>query len=143
MRTMVTAAMVTLGASAALAQSVEPLPSVMHGTWTAVVPNVRTFTDAFTVTLDGPRAAGALTGRLTLRGIACGAIDEPLTGTWDGVELRLESAVRPNINAQRPNGQCGSGRVTFVLKRKAGQAGFEGESTRDGTQIVSQITLGP
>jgi hypothetical protein len=140
---MTTVTIVALAAGAALAQTVLPLPKVMQGTWTAVVPNVRTFTDTFAVTLDDPAPSGALTGRLTLRGIGCGAVDEPLTGTWDGVLLRMESVVRPNVNAQRQNGQCGNGRVTFVLKRKTGQTGFEGESTRDGSPLPSQITLGP
>ncbi len=117
MRTLPALTLLALAAGVAAAQSVEPLPKIMHGTWTAVVPNVRTFTDTFSVTLDGPPQGGALAGRLTLRGGVCGAQNEPLTGTWDGTELRLESMVRPNVNAQRPNGQCGNGRVTFVPER--------------------------
>jgi hypothetical protein len=143
MRSSATAAILALAASAVLAEDAPPLPKVMRGTWTAIVPHDRAYTDALSVTLDESAGAGALTGRLTLRGVTCGAIDEPLTGTWDGAVLRMESVVRPNTNAQRMNGQCGSGRVTFVLKRKPGQPGFEGESTRDGASLPSQIVLAP
>ena len=113
-----------------LAQTAAPLPSKMSGRWTAVVPGGQTFTDTMSVVLDVPATTGPLTGRLTVRGVTCGALDEPLTGTWDGTELRFESRVRPNVNSQRMNGECGTGKTTFVLSRKPGQAVFEGESRR-------------
>jgi hypothetical protein len=69
------------------------------------------------IVLDVPATTGPLTGRLTVRGVTYGAIDEPLTGTWDGTELRLESQVRPNVNAHRMNGECGTGKTTFALSR--------------------------
>ncbi len=119
------------------------LPTAMSGRWTAVIPGRQTYTDTMSVVLEVPAGTGTVTGRLNLRGVTCGAINEPLTGTWDGTELRLESQVRPNVNAQRSNGECGTGRVTFVLKRKPGQVGFEGESLRDGSTVPSQITLAP
>ncbi len=125
------------------AQTAAPLPKTLSGRWTAVVPGGRTFTDTMSVVLDVPATTGPLTGRLTLRGVTCGAIDEPLTGTWDGTELHFESQVRPNVNAQRTNGECGTGKVTFVLSRKPGQAVFEGESRRDAAPGASQITLAP
>jgi len=120
-----------------------PLPKSMSGSWTAVVPGRQTFTDSMSVVLDVPAGTGAVMGRLTVRGLACGAVDEPLTGTWDGTEPRLESVVRPNVNAQRMNGECGNGRVSFVLKRKPGRDGFEGESQRDGSPVTTQISLSP
>ena len=40
----------------------------------------------------------------------------------------------------RNNGDCGTGRITFVLTRKPGQPGFEGENHRDTS--TAQITLG-
>ena len=129
-------------AGIALAQTSAPLPAAMSGRWTAVVPG-RTFTDSLSVVLDVPGGTGPLTGRLTLRGVTCGASNEPLTGTWDGSELRMESQVRPNVNAQRANGECGTGRLTFKLTRKPGQTTFEGEALRDASAVPSQVTLAP
>jgi hypothetical protein len=86
---------------------------------------------------------GPVTGRLTTRGVTCGAIDEPMVGTWDGTELRFESKVRPNVNTTRMNADCASGRVTYVLTRKPGQATFEGEANRDGMSTPVQVTLSP
>ena len=126
-----------------LAQTTAPLPKAMSGRWTSVVPGGRTFTDTWSVILDASGGTGPVTGRLTLRGVTCGALDEPLTGTWDGSELRMESQVRPNVNAQRTNGECGTGRVTFKLTRKPGQSTFEGESHRDAAPSPSQVTLAP
>lgn len=120
-----------------------PLPKSMNGRWTAVVPGGRTFTDTMSVVLDAPNGTGAVAGRLTSRGVVCGALDEPLTGTWDGTELRFESLVRPNVNVTRPNGDCGNGRIVFVLIRKPGQGAFEGESRREGSPNPVQITLSP
>ena len=126
-----------------LAQTIAPLPKIMSGRWTAVIPGGRTFTGTMSVVLHVPAGMGPLTGRLTSRGVTCGAVDEPLTGTWDGNELRFESQVRPNVNAQRSNGECGTGRVTYVLTRKSGQTTFEGESRRDAAPAPAQITLAP
>jgi len=126
-----------------LAQATAELPGRMSGRWTAVVPGRATYSDTMSVTLDVPSGTGPLTGRLTSRGVTCGALDEPLTGTWDGTELRFESLVRPNVNAQRADGNCGTGRVTYVLKRKPGQSAFEGESHREGLKIAVQVTLAP
>ena len=126
-----------------LAQAIEPLPKTMSGRWTAVVPGGRTFSDTLSVVLEVPGGTGPLTGRLTLRGVTCGAVDEPLSGTWDGTELRMESRVHPNVNALRANGECGTGRVTFNLTRKPGRTTFDGESLRDAAPTPSQITLAP
>jgi hypothetical protein len=125
------------------AQTAAPLPKAMSGRWTAVIPGGRTFTDTLSVALDAPAGTGPVTGHFTNRGVTCGAANEPLTGTWDGTELRFESQVRPNVNVQRANGDCGTGRISFVLTRKAGQATFEGESRRDGMSVPAQITLAP
>jgi hypothetical protein len=106
-----------------------------------VLPNGRLYTDTMSVVLDAPAANGAVTGRLTVRGVTCGAQDEPLTGTWDGVQLRFESQVRPNVNAQQKDAQCASGKVVYVLRRKPGQLAFDGEFTRDGMNVPGQATL--
>lgn len=130
-------------AGTVLAQATASLPKAMSGRWTSVVPGGRTFTDSWSVVLDASAGTGQVTGRLTLRGVTCGALDEPLTGTWDGRELQMASQVRPNVNAQRTNGECGTGRVTFKLARKPGQSTFEGESQRDASSVPSQVTLAP
>jgi hypothetical protein len=124
-------------------QTAAPLPKTMSGHWTVVVPGRQTYTDTMSVTLDVPSGTGPLTGRLTSHGVICGALDEPLTGTWDGTELRFESQVRPNVNTQRMGGECGSGKITFVLTRKPGQDRFEGESHREAPFAPAQITLAP
>ena len=125
------------------AQSVAPLPKALSGRWTAVVPGNKTFTDAMSVVFDDPVQSGPVTGKLTSRGVTCGAQNEPLTGTWDGTVLRMESKVYPNVNAQRPNGECGTGRINYVLTRKPGEPTFEGEAVRDGMALASQVTLAP
>lgn len=130
-------------ASVALAQLVAPLPKSLSGRWMTIGGGVtgRTFTDTMSVAFDDPVGIGPVRGRLTSRGVVCGAMDEPLTGTWDGSELRFESQVRPNVNVARKNGDCGTGHISFVLTRKLGRTGFEGESHRDGS--TAQITLAP
>ena len=131
-------------AATAFADENAPLPTKMNGHWTAVVPGRQTYMDSLSVVLVPPsNGTGPVTGQLTLHGVTCGAIDEPLTGSWNGTELRLVSKVHPNVNSQRPNGQCGNGALTFDLKRRPGQSVFEGESTRDGSPITSQVTLSP
>ena len=142
MRRLLLAGLMTMS-GVAFAQGAAPLPKSLSGRWTAVIPGGRVFTDSMSVVLDARDGSGPVTGRLTVRGIVCGAQDEPLAGTWDGTELRFESQVRPNVNAARPNGDCASGRVSFVLVRKPGQTSFEGESRRDGTATPTQITLAP
>jgi hypothetical protein len=133
----------TGAAASVVAQVAAPLPKAMSGRWTSVVPGGRTFSDTLSVVLDVPAGTGPVTGRLTLRGVTCGAMDEPLKGTWDGSELRFESLVRPNVNATRSNGECASGRVTFTLVRKPGQTAFDGETHRDGLSFPGQVTLAP
>jgi len=125
------------------AQDSAPLPKSLSGRWTAVVPGVATFNDTMSMTLDAPVQPGPVTGRLTARGVGCGDENEPLTGTWDGSTLRVESKVYPNVNVQRMNAQCGSGRVTYTLTRKPGQSTFEGEGVRDGMTGAAQVTLSP
>ena len=127
----------------AFAQGVAPLPKALSGRWTAVVPGNKTFTDTMSVVFDDPIQSGPVTGKLTSRGVTCGAQNEPVTGTWDGTVLRMESKVYPNVNVQRPNGECGTGRVTYVLTRKPGQSAFEGEGVRDAMAIPVQVTLAP
>lgn len=126
-----------------LAQAVAPLPKTMSGRWTTVMPDGANFSDKLSLVLDVPVGVGPLTGRMTLRGTGCGALDEPLAGTWDGNELRFESQVRPNENTISIDRDCGTGHIKFDLFRKPGKSLFEGESRRDGALVASQITLEP
>jgi hypothetical protein len=100
-----------------------------------------TFNDTISMTLETAADGGPVTGRLTTRGLECGAENEPLNGTWDGTALRLESKLYPNVNVQRMNGRCGSGRVTYMLTRKPGQSTFEGEGVLEGMLGSARITL--
>jgi len=116
----------------------------LTGSWQVINTNIgRTFTDTISISLDAPTVPGPISGRLTTRGVACGALDEPLTGNWDGTELRFESTLRPNVNTQRQNLDCGTGRVTYILKRKAGTERYEGEFVRDGMDVRGQVSLAP
>lgn len=127
-----------------LAQTIAPLPKMMSGRWTSVQPTGRTYTGTWSVVLEiPPEGTGPITGRMTSGGGNCGALDEPLVGTWDGNELRIESRLRPNVNATRANADCGTGRTVTILTRKPGQTGFEGETRLDWTTVPSQVTLSP
>jgi hypothetical protein len=103
----------------------------------------RVYVDSVSVALEPVDPSGRVTGRLTARGVTCGALDEPLVGTWDGSVLRFESKVKPDVNTQRMNGDCASGRITYVLTRKPGQSSFEGEAVRDGMSAPVHVTLSP
>lgn len=128
----------------AAGQTPQALPTALTGKWVVVLPNGRLYTDSMSLVLDAPAdGSNTVKGRLTVRGVTCGAQDEPLIGTWDGVQLRFESQVRPNVNAQQKDAQCGSGKVSYVLRRKPGQQDFDGEFTRDGMSVPGQATLTP
>jgi hypothetical protein len=126
-----------------LAQTDAALPKELSGRWTTTVPGAGTFTDVLSVVFDAPAQPGPVAGHVTIRGVFCGSKDEPLVGNWDGTELRFESKVYPNVNVARSNGQCGTGQVTYVLRRIPGQSAFEGESRRDGASAPVQVTLSP
>lgn len=120
-----------------------PLPGALSGRWTAVPAGGRTVIESFSVRFDGTGAPGPVTGKLTWRGVNCGAQDEPLKGTWDGVELRFESHLRANANTQIVNGTCGNARGEWVLRRKSGSSTFEGEGLFNEGKIVVTLTAAP
>ena len=93
------------------------------------------------VAIDGDGAPGNVTGRLTLRANNCGALEEPFKGTWDGSELRFEATLRANANTQRSDMDCPADATKFVLVRKPGQTGFEGEASASSGTF--QVTLAP
>ena len=119
------------------------LPGALSGRWTAIPAGGRTLVDAWSVRFDGTGAPGPVTGKLTWRGVNCGAQDEPLKGTWDGVELRFESHIRANTNTQNMNGNCANTRGEWVLRRKPGSSTFEGEGLFNEGKIVVTLTAAP
>ena len=130
--------------SAASAQApANALPGALSGRWTFLPAGGRTFVDMWSARFDGTGAPGPVTGKLTWRGVNCGAQDEPLTGTWDGTELRFESVLRANANTQNLNGNCEGGRAVWVLKRKPGSATFEGEGSMNERKVVVTVTASP
>ncbi|MDH4181015.1 MAG: hypothetical protein OEV46_03320 [Betaproteobacteria bacterium] len=120
-----------------------PLPGALSGRWTVVPAGGRALVDVFSVRFDGTGAPGPVTGKLTWRGVNCGAQDEPLKGTWDGVELRFESHLRANSNTQNMNGACGNSRGEWVLRRKPGSSTFEGEGLFNEGKVVATLTAAP
>jgi len=126
MRIATIAALAGVCAVTATAQSSDQLPGKLSGRWTVTSPR-GTFIDTVSFTFESNGTPGPVTGKLTFRGVSCGAQDEPLKGTWDGSELRFESTHRPNVNAQRMDGQCGTGKVIYVLRRNPREKTFEGE----------------
>jgi hypothetical protein len=126
-----------VAAGLAMAQAPEPLPGKLSGRWTFMGP-AGVFVNAFDVAFDGGGAPGPVSGKLTWKGVNCGALDEPIRGSWDGTELSFEAVLRPNANTLRVNGQCGSAPTKFSLKRKPGTGGFEGEA-RSETAVVTMV----
>jgi hypothetical protein len=140
MRTAVIA-LAAVVAGLAFAQSADPLPPKLSGRYNFVGPQ-GVYNDAVTLTFDAPAVAGKVSGRVSWRGVNCGALDEPFVGTWDGTELRIETTHRANVNTQRPNGQCGSGRATYTLKRMPGSK-FEGQVQIEGSPAIATLALAP
>src|SRR5438270_2223369 len=115
-----------------------PLPASLSGRWT-ITASGRPASDIVTMSFDGQGQTGPVKGRVSLRGLDCGSLDEPLSGSWDGVDLRLETAQRPEVGAPRADGNCGTARATFVLRRKPGDTRFEGEARVDGLGSVATV----
>ena len=119
-----------------------PLPATLSGRWTVTASG---FLSSHTVTLsfEGQGQTGPVTGRVSFRGMDCGLLDEPLRGSWDGVDLRLETAQRAEVGAPREAGNCGTARATFVLRRNPGDTRFEGEARIEGLPGVATMSLDP
>ena len=110
------------------AQAGDPLPAQLSGRYTFVGPG-GAIINPFALVFDGDRKGPSVSGRLTWRGNNCGAQDAPIVASWDGSELRFELQLQPNVNTMRMNGTCVPEPTRFVLKRKPGERGFEGEAT--------------
>ena len=124
------------------AQTNDLLPHKLSGRWMARGPN-QTFINPVELTFDGDGKPGPVTGRVSWRGVTCGAENEPLAGTWDGRELRMTTTHRANVNVVRLNGQCGDGKTTYVLVRKAGETGFEGQVTSTYSAATATVFVSP
>jgi len=142
MRRTVLSVLLLLAAGAATAQSADPLPGKLAGHWSYMGPD-GVFIDTVSIAIDGNGQPGPVTGRVTFRGVNCGAQDEPFTGTWDGSELLVETVHRANVNTRRMGGQCSTGHATYLLRRKPGEKAFEGDGHFDGTSLVVTISLSP
>lgn len=130
-------------AGAALGQAADPLPASLSGRWTATGPS-GVFVDSFSIVFDGTRATGTVPGRLNWRGVSCGAKDEPIQASWDGVELRFEAVLKSDTNTQRAGGRCPSEAWRWVLKRKPGERTFEGEARNPGAAALTvTVTAAP
>lgn len=117
-----------LSCSATLAQpAADTLPSKLQGRYTLTVGSGQVFINMFNIVFDAPASPGPVKGRVTWRGVNCGAQDEPFEGTWDGNELRFGMRTYSNVNAQRSNGTCQADPYAIVLKRSPGSATLEGQ----------------
>ncbi len=134
------AALLAVVSSATWAQSGDALPPSLSGRWTFVGPR-GALIDSFSIVFDSDRLPGKVTGKLTWRGFICGAKDEPIAATWDGAALKFEATTRPNVNAQRVNGQCSVDPTRFALNKKADGRSFEGEA--GSGDVVVTLTASP
>lgn len=130
------------GAAIALVAAVhaqgEPLPPSLGGQWTVLAAGGRTFVDRWQASIDPPGAPGPVRGRFSWRAPNCGALDEPLEGSWDGRELVFTTTLRPNVNTANKDRDCGDGRLAVKLRRKPGDRSFEGEASfRDVTATLA------
>lgn len=139
MQRVVFAVVLALIHNAAVGQGVERLPSALSGRWTSMGGS-QTFIDSLSMAFDGNGEPGPIKGRLTFRGVNCGALDEPLSGTWDGTVLRFQTMHKPGINTQRLGGSCGDGIVTYELKRSPGNKAFEGTGALGSARITVNVT---
>ncbi|MEP7208350.1 MAG: hypothetical protein ABI920_15540 [Casimicrobiaceae bacterium] len=105
----------------------EPLAPELAGRWTVLAPNGTTYIDVFALRFEGPLAPGTVRGRLTHRGITCGAKDEPFEGAWDGRVLRFEVDLKANANT-RTTSPCAAPHTIYVLERKSPEL-YEGTIT--------------
>ena len=87
------------------AQTDTRLPASLSGRWTYVGPS-GVIVDAFSIAFEGNGTQATVPGKLTWRGMNCGAKDEPIQATWDGTELKFEAVLKANANTQRMQGNC-------------------------------------
>ncbi len=119
-------------------QSDAALPATLSGRW-SFTSGANTVIDSFSIVFEGNRTPGTVPGRLTWRGVNCGAKDEPIQAQWDGSVLKFEALLKANTNTQRMNGNCGADPGRWELKRKGDR--FEGEARFPNSTV--SVTAGP
>ena len=121
----------------------EALPKSMSGRWAVTTPRGEV-SNTWSIIIDKQDGKGAIEGRVTHYGITCGAKDEPMSGTFDGSVLILQSRLRPDVYSARAGGNCGSGKITWTLRKREGRDDFEGEAVFEGVQSVKvSVYLNP
>ena len=99
----------------------EQLPAAMKGRWIGMggqqggrIPI--DFQWSIEITKQNPD--GSIVGTMSYGGPQCSAKNAPMTGTFDGTELRVTAELQPRA-------QCGT--QTFRLKKAGGKHLFEGK----------------
>jgi len=116
----------------------DKLPAAMAGHWSGIarVPpgQDQPISGNWSVAIDKQNPDGSIEAKATWSGFRnCEMNNEPLSGRFDGTELRLEGIFRDKF----PNAGCG--KANFVLKKSG--AGFEGEIP--GSRLRIKVTLSP
>jgi hypothetical protein len=75
---------------------------------------------AWSIKIAKQNPDGSIDGTLSYGGPQCSAKDAPMTGTFDGTELKVTAQLQPPA-------QCG--KQTFRMRKAGGAHLFEGEST--------------
>jgi hypothetical protein len=100
----------------------EPLPAAMSGRWTGMggegaKAGGRIPIDfAWSIKITKQNPDGSIEGTMSYGGPQCSAKDTPLTGTFDGKELKLTAQLQPAA-------QCG--KQTFRMRKAGGTHLFE------------------
>lgn len=121
----------------------EPLPKSMDGRWAATLSSGQQIGNIWSLSVEKQDASGTLQGKLSYYGTFCGAKDEPMTGSFDGSELRITSSLRANTNTDRAGGQCGTGKASWILRKQQGRHLFEGEGRLEGVAVTTRVYLNP
>jgi hypothetical protein len=108
----------------------EPLPASMAGRWVgfggegAKAGGRMPIDFAWSIKITKQNPDGSIEGTLSFGGPSCSAKDTPMTGTFDGKELKLTAQLQPAA-------QCGE--QTFRMRKAGGKHLFEGGGqTRKG-----------
>ena len=98
----------------------EQLPAAMSGRWLGMgqkggkIP----IDFAWSVAITKQSPDGSIEGTMSYAGPQCSAKNAPMTGTFDGTELKVTAELQPKA-------QCG--KQTFRLKKAGGKHLFEGK----------------
>jgi hypothetical protein len=104
--------------------SQEPLPAAMSGRWIgmggqgAKAGGKMPIDFAWSVKVTKQNPDGSIEGTITYGGPQCSAKDAPMTGKFDGTELRMTVQLEPKV-------QCGV--QNFRMQKAGGKHLFEGK----------------